>query len=404
MRQVSADIHSPLWEDVYVTDEMMGRAPKAVDYLREKNALQNLASSMVNHPEEVLPRFVELAMNMTGGISAGLSLLDAAAEPAVFHWQHLCGSLSRLEGAVTPRNDSPCGVTLDRAAPVVTRHSERIYSWIADAGVVVPEVLLVPLFISGKTPLGTLWIVSDKLGHFDREHARMATELATFVGIALRMQRTEEQLRKALEEQEILTTEMNHRIKNLFALTDSMIWLGVRGAGSKEEMAQALSGRLHALANAHDLVLGGMGENLQAPGQSELGALIKAITEPYEYSDSDSRRFTRSGPAVSCDEHAVSGIALVINELATNAVKYGPLQTTAGHVAVEWKDDGEHIVLLWKERGGLPIDAPPIRKGFGTRLVESTIVTRFGGTVDYRWERDGLLARIAIPRAVLSTG
>ncbi|HVJ43887.1 MAG TPA: HWE histidine kinase domain-containing protein [Dongiaceae bacterium] len=391
-----------LFDDVFITDEMMQRPSEPVDHLEEKRALQALAANMVDHPERVLPHFVELAMKMAGGVAAGLSLLEDEPPAGMFRWHHVCGSLSRFAGATIERNYSPCGVTLDRGAPVLTRHSERIYDWIADAGIVVPEVLLVPLFINGTAPLGTLWIVSDELGHFNPEHARTATELATFVGIALRMQRTEERLRKALEEQEILTREMNHRVKNLFALTDSMIWLGARGAENKEDMARALSGRLHALAKAHDLVLGSTGDNAQTGGNSRLGTLIDLIIAPYEIGSGASARFTQSGPPVLCNERAVNGIALVMNELATNAVKYGALRTNAGHVAIDWREDGEDIVLVWEERGGLPVEVPPPHKGFGTKLVESTIVTRFGGSIDYRWERDGLVARIAIPREVLS--
>jgi hypothetical protein len=51
---------------------------------------------------------------------------------------------------------------------VLSRHPERVYDWIAEAIIIVPEVLLVPLYLGGKGPLGTLWIVSDREGHFDR--------------------------------------------------------------------------------------------------------------------------------------------------------------------------------------------------------------------------------------------
>ena len=110
--------------------------------------------------------------------------------------------LAPFNGATTPRDFSPCGITLDRNAPVLAQHPERVYGWIADANIVVPEVLLVPLYLGGKVPLGTLWIVSDREGHFDSGHARALTELAAFVGIALRMVRSEHRLNQALEAQE----------------------------------------------------------------------------------------------------------------------------------------------------------------------------------------------------------
>ena len=188
--------------DVFITEELDRRAPKKTDYLQEKLALQDLAARMADQPEEVLPRFVDLALEMTGGVSAGLSLYEENPAPGVFRWQYLRGLLAPFNGATTPRDFSPCGITLDRNAPVLSLHPERVYGWIADANIVVPEVLLVPLYLGGKVPLGTLWIVSDREGHFDSGHARALTELAAFVGIALRMVRSEQRLHQALETQE----------------------------------------------------------------------------------------------------------------------------------------------------------------------------------------------------------
>ena len=187
---------------MFITDELDRRAPKKTDYLQEKLALQDVAARMADQPEEVLPRFVDLALEMTGGVSAGLSLYEESPPPGVFRWQYLRGRLAPFDGATTPRDFSPCGITLDRNAPVLAQHPERVYGWIADANIVVPEVLLVPLYLGGKVPLGTLWIVSDREGHFDSGHARALTELAAFVGIALRMVRSEHRLNQALEAQE----------------------------------------------------------------------------------------------------------------------------------------------------------------------------------------------------------
>lgn len=187
--------------DVFITDELDRRAPKKTDYLQEKLALQDLAMRMADQPEEVLPRFVDLALEMTDGVSAGLSLYEGDPAPGVFRWQYLRGVLAPFNGATTPRDFSPCGITLDRNAPVLSCHPERVYGWIADANIVVPEVLLIPLYLGGKVPLGTLWIVSDREGHFDSGHARALTELATFVGVALRMVRSEQRLHQTLEAQ-----------------------------------------------------------------------------------------------------------------------------------------------------------------------------------------------------------
>ena len=221
--------------DVFITDQLDRRVPKKTDYLQEKLALQDLAARMADQPEEVLPRFVDLALEMTGGVSAGLSLYEADPAPGVFRWQFLRGTLEPFNGATTPRDFSPCGITLDRNAPVLALHPERVYGWIADANIVVPEVLLVPLYLGEKVPLGTLWIVSDREGHFDSGHARAITELAAFVGIALRMVRSEQRLNQALEAQtkaaDVALRSSEEQFKRLVqGVTDySIFMLGLDG-------------------------------------------------------------------------------------------------------------------------------------------------------------------------------
>jgi two-component sensor histidine kinase len=345
-----------LFSEVFITDELSKRPVFAADFRREKLAIQELAGRMLAAPSEVLPRFVQLAMEMLDGCSAGLSLYEQAPVPGVFRWHQLCGTLAMFEGATTPRHYSPCGITLDCAAPILTRHSERAYSWIADANIILPEVLLVPIFIGGSEPLGTLWIVSDVDGHFTSEHARIATELATFVGIALHAQRSEARLRLALDAQETLTHEMNHRVKNLFAVMDAMIRQSLKGSETKEDMAEALSGRLMALASAHSLVLRDASITTEAV---DLKELVAAVVKPHDRAlTHDHARIEFRGPSLTCNEQNASSIALVINELATNAVKYGSLGSAHGSVDITWTVEENATHVRWTERGG-PLGGPP---------------------------------------------
>jgi GAF domain-containing protein len=297
---------APQWtpvplSEIYITNALSGRPPRRVNYLGEKVALQDLTERMSRAPAEVLPRFVELAMQLTAGVSAGLSLLEPD-DLKTFRWRNLCGTLSAFEGACTPRDDSPCGITLNENRPVLTRYSERGYQWIADTGVILPEVLLVPLFIDGPEPLGTLWVVSDEEGHFDSGDARVATELATFVGIALKMKRNEERLRSALEAQALLTREMSHRLKNVFAITQSILHLGAKGARDKNELSAVLSARLHALASAHALVLPVLADG--SDHTLDLASVFDAILEPHQTTRGGDARFVLYGPTFECDQRA----------------------------------------------------------------------------------------------------
>jgi two-component sensor histidine kinase len=372
--------------EVFITDELQRRLAPAPDYLREKLAIQDLANHMTDRPGEILPRLVQMAMEFCGAESAGISVLEP--ETAQFRWLALTGVLSAFEGATTPRNFSPCGVCLDENSPVLMDHPERVYDWIREANISVPEVLLVPLVVKGRDAIGTLWIVAGATHHFDGEHARLMTELAGFVGVALRMIQTEEQLTAALEKQETLTKEMSHRVKNLFAITDAMIRMTSRTSSTKEEMTERLSGRVHALANANALVQRSFGEaGAAGVGLSEL---IGKVLLPYDHAHCE-----MCGPDVTLGDQATNNLALVFHELATNAAKYGSLSVPTGSVSAGWETDGENLSVNWKEVRGPKISAPA-KKGFGSTLVETTVV-RSGGTIASTWQADGLAVSLSVP-------
>jgi two-component sensor histidine kinase len=381
---------SPPPADVFITDQLWDRVVTDPDYLAEKIALQELARQMSDHPKEVLPRLVKLAMEVSGAESAGVSVLEPDTKE--FRWFGLNGVLSAFEGAKTPRNDSPCGVCLDLDGPVLMDRPERIYSWIRDADIIVPEVLLVPLKLAGLESIGTLWTVSNQPGHFNGGHARILTELSAFAAMALRMIQTEERLTLALQAQEVLTGEMSHRVKNLFAVAASMIRIGKQGASTKDEMADVLLGRMQALADANALVRRQFGDG--KPTSVSLEELIRRILSPHGYAKSTIR-----GPALPVGERATNNVALIFHELATNAVKYGALNSPNGSIAVEWTLDDKDLKLTWKEAGGPPTKAPTTT-GFGSRLVAATIEGA-GGDLHCDWEPTGLRATVRMPLQAL---
>jgi GAF domain-containing protein len=171
----------PAVAGVFITDQLMRRPAAAPDYLREKLAIQDLAQRMANQPAELLPRLVQLALDICDADAGGISVLEGEE----FRWFNLKGRLSVFEGTTTPVNFSPCGICLSYRTAILMERPERVYDWIAEAKITVPEVLLVPLIINGTKPLGTLWIIAKDGQQFNRSHARVMTELATFTGLAL---------------------------------------------------------------------------------------------------------------------------------------------------------------------------------------------------------------------------
>ncbi|MBV8736771.1 MAG: histidine kinase, partial [Alphaproteobacteria bacterium] len=314
----------------------------------------------------------------------------------------LKGELTRFEGATTPRNYSPCGVCLDRFEPTLTRRPERYYTWIAEAGVSCPEVLLVPLYVARGQPLGTLWIVSEQEGYFDSGHARIMRELASFTGIALSILQDRQQLQDAVTQQEILTAEISHRVKNLFSIVDAMIHISKRSATSVADMATILSGRLHALAAAHALVRPSFSTRESQPLQpaASLSTLILTILKPHEMVGA--ARFVVEGPDIRLGSQATTSLALVFHELATNAAKYGALLRDEGRVSISWGQEGEALALQWRESGGPVIAAEPVQKGFGSTLARNTIIYQLGGTFTLDWQAQGLVASFLLPLANLA--
>ncbi len=396
--------------NIFITDELNRRAPKKTDFLQEKLALQDLARQMVDHPANVLPNLVGLAIEICGGVSGGISLFEENPAPGVFRWHYLRGNLEKFSGSTTPRNFSPCGVTLDQRAPVLVEHPERYYTWLVDAGVVLPECLLIPLYVGNADPSGTLWIVSPSEGHFNSGHARIMTELAAFAGMALRMVRTEERLQHAFDrqeqltkEQETLTLEMGHRVKNLFAIIAGMIRVSARAALTPQEMSEILSGRLLALSTAHAVVRRTFDEKGIASQIAELSEIVPIILRPHEVEGgSGTALFKIEGPPVRLGERATNGVALILHELATNAAKYGALKDAKGTVDVRWWYESERLHLTWQERGGPAIDVAPSKKEFGSTLVKSTVVGQFAGALNYDWHIDGLLVTLSVPVKNLS--
>jgi two-component sensor histidine kinase len=207
--------------------------------------------------------------------------------------------------------------------------------------------------------------------------------------------------KNAQERQRLLAREADHRVKNIFASFHAMISLSARSAGSPKEMAQALRGRLDALLRAKDLVRPGIMGTEHESEQTTMNALVRTVLQPYV--DGSPDRIVLSGPDVAVGAKAVTGLALILHETATNAVKYGALSRPDGSIRVTWETIGDDFCMDWDETGGPEINVKPQARGFGSTLTDRSVTGELGGRIEHDWRKHGLRLKLNIPLERLLT-
>jgi len=210
--------------------------------------------------------------------------------------------------------------------------------------------------------------------------------------------------RQAQEVQSLLLGEMRHRINNLFAITNSLVTLSARMSKTTTQMEAAIKERLAALSRAQQLTRRGLiQEESEFSDQPTLKGLIHAIFAPYVAAGSNSpERMVVTGCDQEINDSAITNIALLLHELATNAAKYGALSASAGVVHIDCSSKEDWLVMTWEERGGPPIKGPPNREGFGGSLARKIVANQFSGRFSNEWNSNGLTIRIEIPLAHLN--
>ncbi|MDO9710227.1 sensor histidine kinase [Paracraurococcus lichenis] len=206
--------------------------------------------------------------------------------------------------------------------------------------------------------------------------------------------------REAEQRRDLLMREVDHRAKN--ALATARAALRLTRAPTLDAFVQQVDGRIGALAQALALL-----STTQWHG-ADLATLARGELAPFLGAAQDAGpRAELRGPPVTIGATAVQPLAMAIHELATNATKYGALSRAEGMLTLDWELPGgpqEQLRLVWRERGGPPVEAPPTGRGFGTRVMQSTLARQLGGTLDLRWEPAGLTCIIELPAARVLAG
>lgn len=195
--------------------------------------------------------------------------------------------------------------------------------------------------------------------------------------------------RKEAESRQLfLVHELEHRIKNILAMVTAIASQTLRDTDI-DTARKALATRLRALANAHELL------NKTHWTNASIAKIVLATIAPFPVG-----QISMSGPQLSLDPKRALSLALAVNELATNALKYGALSTPTGMVSIDWWENSScntpELTWRWKEAGG-PTVTKPERHGFGSLLLKRVLATDFDGTVDLEYRSDGILFVLTAP-------
>jgi PAS domain S-box-containing protein len=203
--------------------------------------------------------------------------------------------------------------------------------------------------------------------------------------------------RRAEVQKNLLLREMDHRIKNLFAVSGGLVSLSGQHAASVADLVSDLRSRFAALANAHSLTLTSASDDVTHKPATTLHALARTILTPYL--GKESPRLTITGCDRNIADAEVTGFALLLHEFATNAAKHGALSTSTGKIDIECSEDGKEMTMIWREHGSEGATEHNVESGFGSILIRATIEHSLKGTFSQAFADDGMELTIKVPHS-----
>ncbi|NHN88560.1 HWE histidine kinase domain-containing protein [Acetobacter conturbans] len=206
--------------------------------------------------------------------------------------------------------------------------------------------------------------------------------------MAVTHQRILRERTRSEELQRILNDELNHRVKNILAIVQTLVAREPTACDSAVEYSRSLQGRISSLATAHDVAL-------VAKAETTLKDLLQAELAPYETS---ANSIVLEGPSFILSRRALTFLALLFHELATNAAKYGALSTSHGCLTVKWAYESQSASwnILWEEKGG-PEVVVPKQAGFGSLLLDRAVTHNLGGKAVRHFLPEGIRLEITLP-------
>ncbi len=299
--------------------------------------------------------------------------------------------------SVTAVENSPEGLTLAQGSVISSnRQTERRFEYhdfMIDHGV---EAFVNVLILSskGRAAFGVLQVDSRNPRNFTQSDIEFLRSYANLLGAAIERLRAVDELRQSVRDKDLLINELNHRVKNTLATVQSIASQTLRNASTIDHASHAIESRLIALSRVHDVLT----ESHWAA--VPLDEIVGQAIAPYR--SRGENRFHIQGPPVQIPPRMALALAMALQELTTNAVKYGALSNGSGEIGVRWRLNGAEgsprLHLTWEETEG-PLVQRPARRGFGTRLIERSLAQDLDGKVRIEFAPTGVVCSVDAPLA-----
>ncbi len=392
-------------DDVVITERLRQRTRRPPDFEAENDALRALAQHLIDDPETLLQRLVDIAVELCRCGSAGVNILETLPTGMrVFRWAAVSGTYGKYEGTTVLREASPSSVCLDRGAPQLFGYPGRYFSSVERLDPPVVEALVLELR-GREEAVGTLWIAAhDKSREFDLEDVRLMSSLATFTAAALQAQRQRADVRHANELKDRFLATLSHELRTL--LTAILGWTRMirTGAIDPKRVPHALETiernaqlQMDLVSDLLDLERIRMGTLRLNPEQVALAPVVQSVIDSFAPA-AQAKALTIAAdlaPTVGPIWADVSRMEQVLRNLLSNAVKFTP---EGGRIDVTLRQDGHTAAVIVTDTGvGIPQESLPhvfeafmqadmdhrtVSQGLGLGLaIVHHLVALHGGTV-----------------------
>jgi len=295
--------------------------------------------------------------------------------------------------------ESPSGFALRTGKPVISNHLEN------EQRFRTPELLLehgirraMNVILQGDgSPYGVLEVDSRSEGEFGEHDIAFLQGAANILGMAIERQRYERHLKAALDRHQVLLKEISHRVKNSLQIVSSMLHLQASSANDDSLIAQQLaeaSSRVSAIGRAYErLAYDADFENF------DLSAYLQAVCADAISAGSNCKLHFDGTSGIWLSADRAIPLALIVNELVTNAVKYAFSNRPAGHIYVHLlRQDANTALISVRDDGvGLAADFDLTKsKGLGMQIV-AALVKQLGADITRTTQGEGNEFVVSVP-------